>query len=372
MMRQKKGTVFILVVLMSLLMVFIVTCVSNMILQDSHMVKRLKRSMQARYLAEAGISAAFAVLLDNGFAAKDTAGNFPLTTVSTGNTYDVTVVQSGGRVLLSSEGTASGTAISATAEVKGGTYPSGLENAMAAAGSAHIKSVGGNLTVKGNIHVNGALMLTENGSPTLFDIQAYGGYSGKATASGSYVASGNVVIADSTNSGGAKPPQTMLNLDFSALEAAAIANGNHISGNTTFNGGTINGGTIGLTFVSGNAKFQGTVIVNGGFVASGNLTLNNGNFLTQNHDAGNLYPVMACQGQLKFNGAFNTVEGNLVYSTNHVKIHTPAGSSTVVGCVMSGGAIDIEANGNCLMTYLKITASTLVPGMTTEIVSWNK
>ena len=67
-MKNSKGLIFITVIVIAALMIFIIVAASNMILQDTHMVKRLRYSTQAQYLAEAGISDAMSTLATSGFS----------------------------------------------------------------------------------------------------------------------------------------------------------------------------------------------------------------------------------------------------------------------------------------------------------------
>jgi len=63
MIKNKKGIVFVTVMVASMLMIFIAVSASNMLMQDAQMIKHLKRSTQAQYLAEAGVCDALAPLL---------------------------------------------------------------------------------------------------------------------------------------------------------------------------------------------------------------------------------------------------------------------------------------------------------------------
>ncbi|MFH1791534.1 MAG: hypothetical protein ABH885_06095 [Candidatus Omnitrophota bacterium] len=361
--KGQKGLILITVIGLSTVALMIGLYISSIVAQDSHFVRRLKYSTQAQYLAEAGLSEAIVVLINNGFSAKDTASNFPLTNLA-GGTYDVTVIQSGGRVILSSAGVVQSAERTAAIEVKS-RYPEALEYSLATGGDVDIKTVHGDVTIKGNIHANGNMSLDD------VVIQAYGGQSGKATCSGSTYTAIHSSIADTANSGPNKPMVTTPVFDFAYLKGVAQSSGTYYSGGKTFNGANITGGTAGLTYVNGDVTFKNTCRITGGFVAAGKITINNNNSCTQTQDAGNRFPIFLCTGLAKLYGLFNTEEGNIVYSTTQVKINSNGGTAVVLGAVVSGGDLFVNAHDDVAMTYFKVTASEVVSeGL--EIVSWNR
>ena len=169
--HNKSGAVFITVLIISMLILFVAASSSNMLLQDAKMIRYLKRSAQARYLAEAGVNAALGVLLEEGISAKGDALNFPETNMGDGS-YDVTVIESGDRILLSSVGIVDGTSRTVSAEVQD-LYPEALDYPLATGGDLGIKAVQGNVTVKGNVHANGNLNFSEQGPNTQLKVEAY-------------------------------------------------------------------------------------------------------------------------------------------------------------------------------------------------------
>ena len=368
--KNKSGAIFITVLLISMMMIFIAVSASNMLLQDAHMIRHLKYSAQARYLAEAGINDAIAVLLSNGFSAKDNAANFPRTQLDPGY-YDVTVMQSGGRVLLSSEGEVQNVTRTVAVEIKS-LYPEALNYALATGADIDIKAVQGSIDIKGNIHANGDMLLKEQGQSTTLSIEAWGTLSGKATASGSYSTSGNVTIEDAANSGGGEALFSFPSFNIASFKTVADGGGGvYYSSGQSFSGAALTGGTAGITFVDGDASFTGDCTITGGFVATGDITLNNGNSITQTHDDGNRFPIFISGGTCKLYGLFSTEGGNIVYATDGMKIRTPGGQSTVMGSVISGGWLDMVANNDLTLTYSRIEGSEIVP-VGIEVVSWNR
>jgi Tfp pilus assembly protein PilX len=99
-----------------LLMVIMGISIFQTTIQTRHMSTFLKNSSEAQYLAEAGIRDALATLDNLGFAARNNASNFPLTSFGAG-TYDATVTETGGRVLLTSVGTVNNVSKTVSVEV---------------------------------------------------------------------------------------------------------------------------------------------------------------------------------------------------------------------------------------------------------------
>lgn len=365
--RNVKGTVFVISMVISMLMILIAVSASNMLLQDVHMIKRLKRSAQAKYLAEAGLSEAFATLAASStWSASSGSG-----TLGSGG-YSYTISQVATRWLVISTGTVSGVSRTVSAEVKN-LYPASMTNALAASNDIDIKSVQADVTIKGDLHANNSCMLREQGPSTLISVQAYGDATGKITACNTLLTSGNVSIADMANSGGGKPPQTLPSFDFGYFKSVAQSSGEYYSSDTTFDDQDhpLTGGTAGITFVNGTATFKGTNAITGGFVATNDIKLNNNNTITQVHDAGNRFPIFMCQNSMKLYGAFSSIEDNIVYAQNDVKIQTTGGTSSTVGTVLAGNSFTTNANNVLIFTYGAVVAPEVIPsGM--EVVSWNR
>ncbi len=381
-MKNSKGTIFITVIVISALMIFIIVAVSNMILQDTHMVKRLRYSTQAQYLAESGISDALATLATSGASGFEEVS--PGTTTNLGDgTYRFTVkkytVGSKDRWLVSSEGIVNSVSRIVTVEVKDVSSPT-MNNALSAGTNITIKSNNGDVTITGDIHANNDLWLKEQGAAlNVVAPVPPGDATGKATSSNGYKIQGTVSIADEANSGGGKPRLSMPIFNFAHFaDVAENYGGNYIDGDADFEDNlNIDGGDAGITYVNGNVTFTGTCKIIGGFVAKGNITLNNDNYLTQTHDTdndpGNRFPIfMSEQGaRMKLFGQFSTAEDNIVYATNDIQIETPGLGTTIAGTVIAGGSFTITANNDLTIRYGEITSYEAVP-LVVRIVSWNK
>jgi hypothetical protein len=392
--KNIRGAVFITVILISALMVLIGVSMSNLILQDAHMIRHLKESTQAQYLAEAGVGRALVGLA--------TATSFDAYAPPAGDvtldpgTYTISVahptVGEVERWLITATGTAGSTTRTVTMEVKE-IASEALQYALAAGTNIKLTANNGSITVKGDIHANNFLTLHGQNSPV--DVEPYATLAGNATCSSTksqaYKEIGTVTFTNpAAVSGGGYPRLNMPSFDFGAFKTMAETGGliggaakigKFYSGDQTFtdtdniDGGAAN--TAGITYVDGDVTFLGTpaspCTITGGFVAKGNITLNNGNALTQVAHASDYYPIfMSREGsRIKLYGNFTSTDGNIVYATNDVQIETPGGGSTILGTVIAGGSFTITANDNLELTYKNITTGNVQP-IAIDIVSWNR
>jgi len=372
--KSIRGTIFIIVMLISMLMILIGVSASNMLLQDAHMVKHLKRSTQAQYLAEAGINVALVVLAQD-FSKKDTSGNFPKTYLGAGY-YHVTVSEFGNRVLLSSEGEAEGVTRTVDVEVKDlGAYPEALKRALATGGDMKVHSTVGHVTIYGDIHANGDMTLQGKDASNMVKVLEQSPYDGDATCHGTYTEKGSVQV-DGVGIGG-QAELDMPNFDFAYFKNVALTGGGvHYSDDTTFQGAAgedLSGGTAGITYVDGTATFKKSAFtITGGFVAKGKIELKNSGSITQNHSSGNRFPIFMSNDECDLKGPFNTQSGNIVYATNSATIYSAAPSVLMLGAVLSGGWIEIKPGTAVTLTYSKIESSEVIPSGGIEIVSWNR
>lgn len=376
-MKNSKGMIFVTVIVIAALMIFIIVAASNMILQDTHMVKRLRYSTQAQYLAEAGISDALATVATNGFS--EFGSGTPSPTLGDG-AYSFTVkkytVAGEERWFVSSQGTVSGISRTTTIEIKDVSSPT-MKNALSAGTNIAIKANMGNVIITGDIHANNDLTLKEQGGELSVVAPASADEgTGKATSSNNYSVDAGVFIADSVNSGGDKLRLSMPIFRFDLFKQVAIDEGVYYGSSQTFTDEwNLRGGSAGILYVDGDVIFNGKCRVRGGFVAKGNITLNNGNSLTQvrSPETGDRFPIfMSEQGtRMKLNGEFTTVEVNIVYATNDIQIETPGGKSMIAGTVIAGGSFKITANNDLDIKYGQITSYEALP-LVVKIVSWNK
>jgi hypothetical protein len=384
--KNTRAAVFITVMLISMMMIIVGVAASNLLMQDAHMIRHLKESTQAQYIAEGGISRTLTSMATSGFSytAYDSSNN----SLGSGE-YDIDVIKwvvdpndpAKDRWLITSVGRAGSASRTATMEVK--DLSSGALNyALAAGTNIYLKATNGMITVKGDIHANNFLTLHENGDD--IRVEAYGPLNGKATCtsnkSNAYTLKPSataIYINDRGNSGSNKPRLNMPTFDFGTFKAIAQATGEYYTGNQPFNNnpniGASAGNTAGITYVDGDATFTGTCQITGGFVAKGDITLNNNNTLTQVAHFTNAYPIFMSEAgtRIRLYGVFTSTGGNIVYATNNVQIETPGGTSTILGTVIAGGSFFITANNDLSLTYQNITAPGVQP-IAIEIVSWNR
>lgn len=369
--RNRKGAIFIVVVMFSFLMVFISVATSNMLLQDVHMMRHLKYSTQALLLAEAGASEALAVLANASVWSTGT-GSGSLG----GGSYSYTIDQIGARWRVMSVGTVSGVSRTVSLEVKN-AFPLVMNNIVSANNDIDIKAVQDDVTVKGDMHANNDMKL--DGNPKDIDVVAYGAATGRVTAVNSFDIKNDVYIEGGTAFGTVLPP---VNFDFAYFKGIAdgtgVPGGGDVgvfySGDTDFttDGENLNGGDAGITYVAGKATFKADdVTITGGFVAVGDIEIKNNRDVTQSHDAGNRFPIFMSNASMTINGNFKTEEGNIVYAQNDVKMMSDGADAAVVGCVIAGNTLTVNAKNHLTFTYGSITAPEVVPsGMV--VVSWNK
>jgi len=361
-------------------MILIAVSASNMLLRDAHMINRLKLSTEALYIAEAGASVALGSLADTvlvGWSAGTANGALG------DGTYSYTISQVGARWLITSTGTVRGVSKTVSLEVEN-LFPPAMNYALVCGGDVDMKSNQGDCTILGDIHANGDMDLRAQGpGPTVLSVQALAPATGMSTAFGTYTESttgGNqVIIADpSTHYRDAIPMPTF---DFGSLKATAQATGNYVvppggvGGMQTYNNAAVTGGVSDITYVDGDVTFQGNCTISGGLVAFGDITLNNGNTISQTIPIGCEYPIfMSQQGsRIRLYGTFNAdaTTPTLIYATNDIKIQTPGGSPTVMGTVIAGGSLETTANGDITFTYAQVVADEVIPqGMV--IISWNR
>lgn len=337
----QKGTIFLTTMICLFLMTLMGGYAFQMAGQDLHFIGMLKKSAQAQYLAEAGIAEAASILTAD-FDAKDNALNFPETALGEG-TYDVTVVQSGERVLLSSEGSVDGVTRTAMLEIKDNS-PTALNYAQAGGNNVLLFTIiGSDADITGDIFANINAILTA-GLWTSITID------GDVFAGGQVIVTefvgGNVSLNSATDNAG---NITFPSYDFQYYRAIAQANGRYYNGNTVFNNQTINLNTAGgVLFVDGNVTFKGTCNVTGAIISTGKIMI----YGRLNHARGANYPtfpalmtedddilllkLLVTRGRLFANG--------LVYSGKDITLVGVNTQLNVTGSVIAKGNI-IQANG---------------------------
>ncbi|MBI2095022.1 MAG: hypothetical protein HYT89_02515 [Candidatus Omnitrophica bacterium] len=339
----KQGTIFLSAMISALLMAIVGGSIYRLSSQDMHYVAQLKKSLQAQQLAEAGLSEALNTLKDD-WNQKDSAGAFPETDLGAGS-YDADIVQSSGRVLISSVGAVDGTTRTATAEVSGPSSSSVLDYAIAAGGNAVIDSGTGQSpgSIVGDIYSGGNAVLDGPSSGGVLAI------TGGVDAGGSIDSSSSVTI-----SGASTPDHEEVafpTVDMAYYQNIATVNGNYTDGNRTYN----NTSPIpsdpagGVIYVSGNITIQGTQSTTACLVAGGNITINKSGsaYPCVTINAPDSMPAVVTQGNFTYSstgngGAYLTINGVSYSGGNFTFTSGNHDNLTLAGSLLAQGNIVIS------------------------------
>ncbi len=347
---NNKGIVFAATMIIILLMVMINSYMFYMISQDIFMAQHIRDANEAQFIAEAGISKALETLTSS-FANKDNAGLFPQTNFGDG-VYDVTVVQNGGRVLLSSVGSVRGISRIVSVEVKNTASPS-LNYAIASGQNINIT---GKTNVTGNIHSNQNANLT--GGPINITNQ------GNISAVMHVNTTGTVNYTAEQESA---PSVAIITPNFNFYKTLANNGGRYYSSLNLTGSGTIDTGTNGVAYVGGNANITGTYTINGCLIADKNINITG--TLTQTKVG--QYPAFMAKQNISVTGTL-TAHG-LLYSGQNINITSSTGTTITGALVANGNNVNITSSGTPVLTI--IYEGQNPPDISSgglEVVSWNR
>lgn len=401
-----KGSVFIIVVGLSVIMLLGAMEIINLMMNDIYMVKHIIKSTKAQYLAEAGIAHALSTIDDLGFSSKDTADNFPLTNFG-GGTYDVNVVQNGGRILLVSTGASSGTARTVSAEIKD-LSPQAIYYSMAAGNE--LKAVAGvaSITLNGKVHANNKVnlkttvaVLTVSSTATAYTdyvyATAYRGliFSWPVYINGiSYPPTGGIfsytlyTLGDAASESEFKgplvefPTPTKLNYDY--YKTIAQSNGSYYSGDKTFSNETITP-SAGIVYVDGAATFEGNCTLNGGIIARDKITVKHhipswtrGNF-QQTAASHRRNMVVSRTNNIEIGVSLGTLgcdfrtNSAMVYAANDFRVCELLSIIDITGAFLASGNLDMWGIVSRInYTYAPISLDKDHNNIWTKVVSWNR
>ncbi len=405
--KNKKGAIFLTVMAISALLIMIAVSASNMLLQDVHMIRRLKHLTQAQLVAEAGVSQALATLAQQGFSAKDNAANFPSTSFGPGS-FDVTVIQSGGRVLLSSEGIVEGVSKTVSVEIKD-AYPTALNYIMSAGGDITLAALLSDVEIDGDMHANnradiynviGDSELVVTGTATASNDKVYA-YTWKLFFSTSISIDGTVYTPsdwglNTHEIDGGAVPVTFPSFNLAYYKALAQASGDYYAEDTVFGSHystTDLEPANGIIYVDGDAEFRGTCNLHGGVVADSIKITNKWKFFQgwsrgrlAQYDSGQNRNVILSKGTdptdgIRVWGYLDVLEENspggaLIYAKNDFITQDVIARVDVRGCIIAENDLDVGT----AIAYIDYTYSKVIPdglvtgpgGVPFEIVSWNK
>lgn len=397
---HKKGTIFIITIAMALVMSVIAVSVANMVMQDTHMIKKLRHNMQAQYLAEAGINHALAELADS----------FDLTvlpvsgTISTGS-YNVTYSTSGARVLITSVGTVpldvSTTSDDITKtvsmEVKN-RYPTALNYIMSAGNDVNIRAGFLTLTdINGSLHGNNKVHLATALLLGFMDVSGTATYSTQEVELDTYfswlritgVNYGMGTHLTLTGAGWQDVPVTFPSFDYAYYKQKAIDGGDYYAGDTVFNAQNLSPAS-GLIYVDGIATFKGTCNLNGSIIANeinvesystgwfnitrGRLRQHVGGILPYDFIVANLGNIEVGNKDGWFYRAGDLeADAALIYAVNDIRTLGIGTIIDITGSIVAGGDINLwEFIAYITYTHQLPTVEFGTNQPLVEIVSWNR
>lgn len=344
--KNNKGAIFITTMIVILLIIMISSFMFYMISQDVFMARYIRDSSEAELIAEAGLNTAIATVATS-FSNKNNAALFPLTTFGDG-TYDVTVVQSGGRVLLSSAGVVRGVTRVVSAEVENLTSPS-LNYAIS---SGININASGKIDITGGIHSNQNANL--NGGPMVIHDD------GALSAVKFVHITGDVTYGSITESA---PEVSIVTPNFTYYKNLAQTGGKYYSGNLNLSGsGAIASGTNGIVYVNNVANISGNYTLNGCLIAK---NINISGTITQTKVGE--YPAFMSSQNLSISGNINA--HGLMYAGQNGNINA---NGTIIGILTAASNnINLSSSGGLNVIFESENPPDL-PAAVFRIVSWNR
>ena len=153
---KKKGSIFVITLVISLILMIIGMGISNLVTQDLYFVKKVEETAKSRFISEAGINDAVARLAENFDLTI-----FPISNTITGGSYTVVYTISGVRVMLKSTGTSDQGTASTTDDIStivaveiDGAAASALNYIMSAGNNVKIRSIKDSIDINGKLHGN--------------------------------------------------------------------------------------------------------------------------------------------------------------------------------------------------------------------------
>jgi len=359
--ENSKGSVFLSTMIAILIIVIVGAAIFSLTSQDLFFVNRLKKSTQARHIAEAGLSAVFAKLKSNWSANAIYAS----TPMGSGD-YQATVATSSGRTLVNSIGTVQGISRSVTAEVVPAAV-SAFNYALASGGNATIDSGTASSpgTITGSIYSAGNTTLDGPSSGGVLQI------TGNIDAGQSITTSSSVNVSGTQTPGyGSSVP--FPSVDLSYYQAIAAANGTYYAGSKVYSDASPipAAPTGGVIYIGGSCTVYGTQSTNATIVVGGSMTI---------QKTGNTYPratlsksdsmpALVVMGNFAFQssgngGAYLTVTG-LIYTGGNFDFQSGNHDAfTLTGSIISLGNITISPQSFNVLTTTYSQANP--PGFTT-------
>lgn len=372
--RNQRGTTFLTTMICSFLMALVGGYLYQMTVSDLHYVNRLKLSLQAQQLADAGLSRMLSALNNNW---NGSVGGTLSANLGPGS-YSASVSQSGGRYLVSSAGTVQGVQRIATAEVVKPSL-SALDYAIAGGGNMNLDSGTANSpgTINGNVYSGGNLGMDGASNGPLL------------TINGLVQAAGNISTNATVSVSGSTTPQyeTALNFptpDLTFYKGIAQTNSTYYSGNQAFSNANPlpSNPPGGVIYIAGNVSITGTQTINGCLVVSGNLTITKSGSVYPQITINKFgsYPALIDAGNFGFSstgsgGAFLTAN-SLVYGGGNWTFNSGNHDNlTINGSLIARGNLGMspQSFNNVTVNYVAQNYSGVnVTSSGMQIVSYNR
>ncbi|MFC1548994.1 pilus assembly PilX N-terminal domain-containing protein [Candidatus Omnitrophota bacterium] len=264
----RKGGVLPIVLLLIALISISTISMSTIVQRDARIIQKIRDKEKARFMAEAGVNEAFAMIKMSGFASRSNFNN----SLDTGS-YSVVFTESGGRHLVTSVGNVSGATATSSAEVVDKT-PTALNYFSGAGNDVKMKihtNVNGRII--GDIHAN---------NDDFFTVQPHArlDISGDVSATGVVQEGNQHYNSDNKDqdlfiNGLANDASTIYEgetritfpvFDFMKYKEAAIDSGDYYDSDQTFNSQSFSPAN-GVVYVDGDVVIIGTCTINGGLIA---------------------------------------------------------------------------------------------------------
>lgn len=316
--QKCEGFALLVVAIFIALGSLIVSSFAQLAFHDTSFSHHKELSQKALLLAEAGANEAYA-LLKADFNNKNNADLFPETDLGEGS-YDVTIIEVGGYVVLESTASVKGVEKTISMTVSSNSGTEAFDYAFFSNDNMDLQ---GNPDATGNIHSNKNVFIS--GNPVV---------SGTASASTQVIVTGSPTINNIVEG---VPIVDFPDIDFNDYYNLAAPEDRY-TGNKNWAGNQNLSPTNGIIYVNGNVQINGNLNITGAIVATGSIKVN-GN-VTQTGVEG-MPLLMSRDSYIRINGNVLSAEGLIYSKTNNVQIY---GNVNMTGQIISFGELLITGN----------------------------
>lgn len=321
-----KGSILTISILMTAIVALFAGALAQLVLQDAATVYRQENSMKAFFLAQAGVSEAYAILKED-LSNKDDADLYPETSLGDGS-YDVTILQPNGKLVIQSVGIVKNVERAIYVEVK-------ADDGLAAFDYGILSNKEGDLwgssTINADIHSNEE-----------WDLKGVT-VNGTVSAVGDVDLSGNAFAESIQENASTLPFPTF---DFNYFYNLAAPQDRY-TGDQDWN--SVNLQPVnGVVYVNGNVKIRGSSTLTGVLVATGEIDIG-GNF--EQFSIFGMPALMSRDDDIILHGNVEIGEGMIYTGTGSVEIR---GNVTTTGNIFSFD--EFIGHGS-----LELSAATFIP-----------